>query len=68
MKRSTVTTCATRVTASGALPPAFPAIRIDGEPYPDGGVYPNTPIEVILDELKTKERALPPPPPPPVKR
>src|ERR1043166_1855948 len=33
------------VMASGALPPAFPAIRIDGEPYWDGGVYSNTPIE-----------------------
>ena len=28
----------------------------------------NKAIEVILDELKTKERILPPPPPPPVKR
>ena len=25
------------VMASGALPPAFPAVRIDGEPYWDGG-------------------------------
>ncbi len=36
--------------ASGALPPAFPAIRIDGEPYWDGGVYSNTPIEAVLDD------------------
>jgi NTE family protein len=42
--------CATHVMASGALPPAFPAIRIDGEPYWDGGVYSNTPIEVVLDD------------------
>ncbi|HEU4921945.1 MAG TPA: patatin-like phospholipase family protein, partial [Burkholderiales bacterium] len=35
------------VMASGALPPAFPAIRIDGEPYWDGGVYSNTPIEAV---------------------
>ena len=27
------------VMASGALPPAFPAVRIDGEPYWDGGIY-----------------------------
>ena len=27
------------VMASGALPPAFPAIRIAGEPYWDGGPY-----------------------------
>ena len=38
------------VMASGALPPAFPAVCIDGEPYWDGGVYSNTPIEVVLDE------------------
>lgn len=38
------------VMASGALPPAFPAIRIEGEPYWDGGVYSNTPIEAVLDD------------------
>lgn len=38
------------VVASGALPPAFPAVVIDGEPYWDGGVYSNTPIEVVLDD------------------
>jgi NTE family protein len=38
------------VLASGALPPAFPAVRIDGEPYWDGGVYSNTPIEAVLDD------------------
>ena len=38
------------VMASGALPPAFPAVFIDGEPYWDGGVYSNTPIEVVLDD------------------
>src|SRR5215468_1816036 len=38
------------VLASGALPPAFPAVCIDGDPYWDGGIYSNTPIEVVLDE------------------
>ncbi|MES2072880.1 MAG: patatin-like phospholipase family protein [Pseudomonadota bacterium] len=38
------------VMASGALPPAFPAVRIDGEPYWDGGLYSNTPIEAVLDD------------------
>lgn len=38
------------VMASGALPPAFPAVRIDGEPYWDGGIYSNTPIEAVLDD------------------
>ena len=34
--------------ASGALPPAFPAIVIDGEHYWDGGVVSNTPLEYLL--------------------
>jgi NTE family protein len=38
------------VLASGALPPGFPAIRIDGDPYWDGGLYSNTPIEVVFDD------------------
>ena len=38
------------VMASGALPPAFPAVRIDGEAYWDGGVYSNTPIEAVFDD------------------
>jgi NTE family protein len=42
--------CVEHVMASGALPPAFPAVRIDGEPYWDGGIYSNTPIEAVLDD------------------
>src|ERR1700736_920751 len=38
------------VLASGALPPAFPAVRIDGEPYWDGGIYSNTPIEAVFSD------------------
>lgn len=38
------------IMASSALPPAFPAVRIDGEPYWDGGIYSNTPIEAVLDD------------------
>ncbi|MBX9715390.1 MAG: patatin-like phospholipase family protein [Burkholderiaceae bacterium] len=38
------------IMASGALPPAFPAVRIDGQPYWDGGIYSNTPIEAVLDD------------------
>ncbi|MCD9029223.1 patatin-like phospholipase family protein [Luteimonas sp. BDR2-5] len=37
------------ILASGALPPAFPAVEIDGEPYWDGGIVSNTPLEYILD-------------------
>ena len=42
--------CVEHVMASGALPPAFPAVRIDGDPYWDGGIYSNTPIEAVLDD------------------
>jgi NTE family protein len=38
------------VMASGALPPAFPAVRIDDELYWDGGILSNTPTEVIFDD------------------
>ena len=38
------------VMASGALPPAFPAVRIDGELYWDGGILSNTPTERIFDD------------------
>ncbi|MDB5839033.1 MAG: patatin-like phospholipase family protein [Herminiimonas sp.] len=38
------------IMASGALPPGFPPIRIDGELYWDGGLYSNTPLEIVLDE------------------
>lgn len=43
------------VMASGALPPAFPAVRIDGEPYWDGGIYSNTPLEVVLDDKPRRD-------------
>ena len=46
------------VMASGALPPAFPAIRIDGEPYWDGGVYSNTPIEAVLDDKPRRDSVI----------
>src|ERR687891_2078285 len=38
------------ILASSALPPAFPAIRIDGELYWDGGILSNTPTEVVFDD------------------
>jgi NTE family protein len=43
------------IMASGALPPAFPAVRIDGEPYWDGGLYSNTPVEVVLDDKPRRD-------------
>jgi NTE family protein len=38
------------VLASAALPISFPAVRIDGDPYWDGGIYSNTPIEAVFDD------------------
>ena len=43
------------VMASGALPPAFPAVRIDGEAYWDGGLYSNTPIEAVMDDRPRRD-------------
>ena len=40
----------THVMASGALPPGFPAVRIDGELYWDGGILSNTPVEAVFDD------------------
>jgi NTE family protein len=41
---------ARHILASGALPPAFPAVRIDGELYWDGGTLSNTPTEAIFED------------------
>jgi NTE family protein len=38
------------IMASGALPPAFPPVRIDGELYWDGGILSNTPVEAVFDD------------------
>jgi NTE family protein len=38
------------VMASGALPPGFPGIEIDGEQYWDGGLVSNTPITYVWDQ------------------
>src|SRR5487761_2319418 len=37
------------IMASGALPPGFPSIVIDGEHYWDGGIATNTPLDYVLD-------------------
>ena len=37
------------IMASGALPPGFPPIKIDGEWYWDGGLVSNTPLQYVLD-------------------
>ena len=37
------------IMASGALPPGFPAVLIEGEYYWDGGIASNTPLDYVLD-------------------
>ena len=37
------------VLASGALPPGFPAVEIDGEHYWDGGLVSNTPLQYVIE-------------------
>ena len=37
------------IMASGALPPGFPPIEIEGELYWDGGIVSNTPLDYVLD-------------------
>jgi NTE family protein len=46
------------IMASGALPPAFPAVRINGEPYWDGGIFSNTPIEAVLDDRPRRDAVI----------
>ncbi|KTT23720.1 patatin-like phospholipase family protein [Pseudacidovorax intermedius] len=46
------------IMASGALPPGFAPVHIDGEDYWDGGVVSNTPLQYVLDEHLRSRRLL----------
>jgi NTE family protein len=43
------------IMASGALPPGFPSVEIEGEHYWDGGISSNTPLDYVLDEDTTDD-------------
>jgi NTE family protein len=43
------------VMASGALPPGFPPIEIEEEPYWDGGLVSNTPLQFVLERSGPRE-------------
>ena len=43
------------IMASGALPPGFPAIEIDGEIYLDGGLVSNTPLQWVLESSERQD-------------
>jgi NTE family protein len=44
------------IMASGALPPGFPPVEIDGEHYWDGGLFSNTPLGYVLDYSPRRSR------------
>ena len=43
------------VMASGALPPGFPSIEIEGEHYWDGGLVSNTPLQWVLESAERQD-------------
>lgn len=42
------------ILASGALPPSFPMVSIDGRKYWDGGVFSNTPMSEAINCFESK--------------
>jgi NTE family protein len=44
------------IMASGALPPGFPPVHIEGEDYWDGGILSNTPLQYVLDSFERNHR------------
>ena len=49
---------ARHIMASGALPPGFAPIEIDGEHYWDGGLVSNTPLQYVLDQPARRRRVV----------
>jgi NTE family protein len=47
------------VMASGALPPGFPAVEIEGEYYWDGGLVSNTPLQWLVTDTRVTGERLP---------
>jgi NTE family protein len=46
---------AEHIMASGALPPGFAAVEIDGEHYWDGGLVSNTPLSAVLEDTPRRD-------------
>jgi NTE family protein len=53
-----MTICPEHIMASGALPPGFPPIKIDGEEYWDGGLVSNTPLQYMVDYFPRYSRVI----------
>ena len=49
---------ARHIMASGALPPGFAPVEIDGEHYWDGGLVSNTPLQYVLDQTAKRRRVV----------
>jgi NTE family protein len=49
---------ARHIMASGALPPGFAPVEIDGEHYWDGGLVSNTPLQYVLDQAASGPRTV----------
>ncbi len=47
--------CPRHVMASGALPPGFSPIEIEGEHYWDGGLVSNTPLQRVVDAMPHRD-------------
>jgi NTE family protein len=43
------------IMASGALPPGFPPIEVEGEFYWDGGLVSNTPLQYVIDQPRAHD-------------
>ena len=46
------------IMASGALPPGFPPVEIDGKLYWDGGLFSNTPLQYMVDYSPRRSRVI----------
>ena len=49
---------AEHIMASGALPPGFPPVEIEGEQYWDGGLFSNTPLQYMVDYYPRRSRLI----------
>lgn len=49
---TTHTISASHVMASGALPPGFPPVEVDGEFFLDGGIMSNTPLQYVAKDFR----------------
>ena len=49
---TTHTITPSHVMASGALPPGFPPVEVDGEYYFDGGIMSNTPLQYVSKDFR----------------